>query len=199
MSRHARAADLPTFTEKTAMDEVDSSPPLPGPNPSTTSSTTGPADDLLRYRDTDAILTPEQQETVLEAAERGQGAGITCRQLGLPSQVFWNTLAADLQFRIRYQTVHDTLNLNVHSKAYHSAMGGSVSMQQFLLRQQPPFFFNRPGQAQPPTRLEHASDEALLEFDRTASADRQAVRTLCVEVLRIAEPSGDLPPSDPPA
>lgn len=185
------------------MDEVDSSPPVPAPQPhpapnrSTTSSTTDNPDELLRYRDTDVVLTPEQQEHFLEAAERGQGAGVLCRQLGIPSQVFWNTLAADLQFRTRYETMLDTLNLNVHSKAYHTAMGGSVSMQQFLLRQQPPFFFNRPGQAQPPTRLEHASDEALLEFDRTASADRQAVRTLDVEVLRLTEAPGDLPPSGP--
>ncbi|WLD14491.1 hypothetical protein [Planctellipticum variicoloris] len=134
---------------------------------------------------------------ILENAEHGIGAGLACRKLGLSMQAFWNTLEADLEFKARYEQTQHTLNLNVASKAYQSAMGGSVSMQQFLLRQLPPFFWNRAPQTPMQTSLEHASDDTLLEHDRAAESDRKAVRTLHVEVLRIEETSRDLPPAHP--
>lgn len=202
--------DTPNSMERDDMDEADSSPPPPttkaaGRRRSTTSSTTDVPDDdaaLLpippRTRgESPERLTPEEQDAILEHAEHGIGAGLACRKLGLAMEAFWNTLAADLGFKARYEQTQHTLNLNVASKAYQSAMGGNVSMQQFLLRQLPPFFWNRAPQTPTQTSLEHASDDTLLEHDRAAEADRRAVRTLRVEVLRFEETSCDLPSAHP--
>ncbi|MBI1347269.1 hypothetical protein GC163_13400 [bacterium] len=105
------------------------------PSRSTTSSTTGrtrrPRPQLP------AVLTTDEQQTLVEWLLRGASPAAACAQFGWPVERFWKTLAQDEGFTATLQQVFDTLSQNVLAALYQAAMKGQVSAQQFWLRHRP--------------------------------------------------------------
>ncbi len=83
------------------------------------------------------LLSPEQQDRILEWLTKGAGPVAACQQLGLSVDQFWETLSHDARFAGALQRLFDTLSQNVLAALYQSAMKGRISAQQFWLRQRP--------------------------------------------------------------
>lgn len=84
------------------------------------------------------LLTPAEQESYLQLLARGASPAAACIQLGLPLIAVARTIERDDGFQSLLDRLNELLSQNVAAALYRSAMEGSVSAQQFYLKNRPP-------------------------------------------------------------
>lgn len=120
-------------------------------------------------------FTRAEQAELLVWLQKGASPAAACAQLGRPVEKFWTTLQHDREFSDTFQRLYDTLSQNVLSALYQSAMKGSVTAQQFWLRQRPATQWTTAHDDDEPIHtLRGLNDNQLVDACRTAGLDLPA-------------------------
>jgi hypothetical protein len=136
------------------------------PHRPTSSSTTvslPPADNAASDATWPGRLSADQCELLLALFYRGASPAQACHELGLDIRVFWNTIHADAAFHAAARLAVESLSHNVVAALYKSAIGGSVSAQQFWLKQRPASLWLPPVEDREADDLSHLDDAELAQ------------------------------------
>lgn len=132
---------------------------------------TEPSWDLLATLGPLQPLTTLQQSAYLQCLTRGASPAAACLQLGVSVTAVLATIESQAPFRERIEQVNILLSENVAAALYRSAMEGSVSAQQFFLKNQPPPQWQHEAPATLADDLERLSDDELLARCRASGLD----------------------------
>ena len=147
---------------------------------------------------TPPLLTPPQQEQLLQLLLRGASPWGACQQLNLSVFSIDRSLEESKDFALHLGKIYEILSRNVLAALYRAAMGGNVSAQTFWLKICPPAGWERTSQRSETDAYDELSDRELIELARAIISDLPAEGERSPDLLGSQPFPEVLPPGDPP-
>ncbi|MEW4490701.1 hypothetical protein AB1L42_21640 [Thalassoglobus sp. JC818] len=126
-----------------------------------------PTASYLRTDNVNNLLTKDQQFAYITLLSKGGSPAAACSQIGIAlADVIW-TCEHDAQFGLMLERIQELLSQNVAAALYRSAMEGSVTAQQYYLKNRPPPNWAAYAAESPSTSETEMTDDEFLEYFRT--------------------------------
>ncbi|WP_146511319.1 hypothetical protein [Thalassoglobus neptunius] len=159
-----------TTSSTTANTSKKKQPPRPSEKSETRKVETAdppPTASYLRTDNVNNLLTKDQQFAYITLLSKGGSPAAACSQIGIAlADVIW-TSEHDSQFGLMLERIQELLSQNVAAALYRSAMEGSVTAQQYYLKNRPPPNWASFAAESSSTSETQMTDDEFLEYFRT--------------------------------